>query len=327
MRTLARLVVTLVLALATSAFAQDGKPVTHEDLARFRAERPRGGGAKAAPGARPGAPKLVLPLVMDQMRDATLKRLAPHFSTGGFQRLMRQGAVLTGHYGQQNTYTGPGHALVASGAYGYLNGIMQNKWYNRRTGRSEAMLFDPQARHLSGPTDADAETSPRNFVGSTVGDELILASGRRGARVVAVAVKERGAILTGGRFGHAYYLDETTGGFTTSTYYMKELPAWAQAFNARKPLDAWFGKQWERALQVDPQFIFITSWNEWIAMRLPEFNGRREPVMFVDQYTQEYSRDIEPMKGGHGDDYYYQLVSYVRRYKGVRQPPVAASSR
>lgn len=85
-----------------------------------------------------------------------------------------------------------------------------------------------------------------------------------------------------------------------------------------------FAEQWERALAVDPQFIFITGWNEWIAMRLPEFAGVREPVMFVDQYTQEYSRDIEPMKGGHFDHYYYQMVSNIRRFKGVRPRPKAS---
>jgi hypothetical protein len=86
-----------------------------------------------------------------------------------------------------------------------------------------------------------------------------------------------------------------------------------------------FAEQWERALEVDPQFIFITSWNEWIAMRLPEFAGHREPVMFVDQYTEEYSRDIEPMKGGHDDNYYYQMISYIRRFKGVRPLPAPVS--
>jgi hypothetical protein len=80
-------------------------------------------------------------------------------------------------------------------------------------------------------------------------------------------------------------------------------------------------EQWERALKEDPKFIFITGWNEWIAMRFNEFCGVKEPVMFVDQFDQEHSRDIEPMKGGHGDNYYYQMVSYIRRYKGVRPPP------
>ncbi len=85
-----------------------------------------------------------------------------------------------------------------------------------------------------------------------------------------------------------------------------------------------FTEQWEHALKIDPEFIFITGWNEWIALRLPEFAGVRKPVMFVDEFTQEYSRDVEPMKGGHADNYYYQMISYIRRFKGVRPPPSAA---
>ena len=81
-------------------------------------------------------------------------------------------------------------------------------------------------------------------------------------------------------------------------------------------------EQWERALQEDPRFLFVTGWNEWIAGRFAEFNGIKRPVMFVDQFDQEHSRDIEPMSGGHGDDYYYQLVSQVRRYKGARPLPL-----
>jgi len=80
-------------------------------------------------------------------------------------------------------------------------------------------------------------------------------------------------------------------------------------------------EQWERALKEDPHFIFITGWNEWIAGRFAEFNRIKLPVMFVDQFDHEHSRDIEPMRGGHGDDYFYQLVNYVRRYKGARPLP------
>ena len=84
-----------------------------------------------------------------------------------------------------------------------------------------------------------------------------------------------------------------------------------------------FTEQWERAFQEDPQFLFVTGWNEWIAGRYNEFGGVRLPVMFVDQFDQEHSRDCEPMKGGHGDNYYYQLAANIRRFKGVRPlPPV-----
>ncbi|MBL9138536.1 MAG: hypothetical protein JNK85_21895 [Verrucomicrobiales bacterium] len=86
-----------------------------------------------------------------------------------------------------------------------------------------------------------------------------------------------------------------------------------------------FAEQWNRVLAEDPRFVFVTGWNEWIAGRFAEFNGVKLPVMFVDQFDQEHSRDLEPMKGGHGDDYYYQMIGYIRRYKGTRALPILKS--
>jgi hypothetical protein len=86
-----------------------------------------------------------------------------------------------------------------------------------------------------------------------------------------------------------------------------------------------FDEQWRRALQVNPKFIFVTGWNEWIAGRFQTWSKFTEADcyfpggLFVDQYTHEYSRDCEPMRGGHTDNYYYQLASWVRRFKGVRE--------
>jgi len=88
-----------------------------------------------------------------------------------------------------------------------------------------------------------------------------------------------------------------------------------------------FTEQWQRALQVAPEFVHVTGWNEWVAQRFiseqggQTMLGERLPpggTFFVDQYNQEFSRDIETMKGGHGDNYYYQLASNIRRYKGAR---------
>ncbi|TXF86330.1 hypothetical protein FUA23_19620 [Neolewinella aurantiaca] len=87
-----------------------------------------------------------------------------------------------------------------------------------------------------------------------------------------------------------------------------------------------FAEQWKRALEVDPEFVFITGWNEWVAMRFTD--GRAKEIMgkpikkgetfFVDQYNEEFSRDIEPMKGGFGDNYYYQMIDGIRKFKGAR---------
>ena len=88
-----------------------------------------------------------------------------------------------------------------------------------------------------------------------------------------------------------------------------------------------FAEQWENALKQDPKFVFVTGWNEWIAGRFNEFAGYTAPVIFVDEFDQEHSRDIEPMKGGHGDDYYYELVEFARRYKGSRRPLKAGAQK
>jgi hypothetical protein len=90
-----------------------------------------------------------------------------------------------------------------------------------------------------------------------------------------------------------------------------------------------FEEQWTRALQVDPEFVFVTGWNEWVAGRYTEWSKYKDTDcydrggLFVDEYNQEYSRDCEPMRGGHGDNYYYQLASWVRRFKGTRERPRA----
>jgi hypothetical protein len=86
-----------------------------------------------------------------------------------------------------------------------------------------------------------------------------------------------------------------------------------------------FDEQWKQAIALDPKFVFVTGWNEWIAGRYTEWSKYTDADcyypggLFVDEYTQEYSRDCEPMRGGHGDNYYYQLASWIRQYKGVRE--------
>ena len=95
-------------------------------------------------------------------------------------------------------------------------------------------------------------------------------------------------------------------------------------------------EQWKRALEVDPPFVIVTGWNEWVAQRFvhgnphkPKWRGFTKltegDTYFVDQYTQEFSRDSEPMKDGHSDNYYYQMVANIRRYKGVRPPVIPVS--
>ncbi len=91
-----------------------------------------------------------------------------------------------------------------------------------------------------------------------------------------------------------------------------------------------FDEQWRRAMEINPKFVFLTGWNEWVAGRYTNWsrysdqNAYFKGGLFVDEYDQEYSRDCEPMLGGHTDDYYYQMAAWVRRYKGLRPMPTAA---
>jgi predicted AlkP superfamily pyrophosphatase or phosphodiesterase len=203
-----------------------------------------------APASMGGAakPKLVLVVVLDQFRADYLSRFESHFGDTGFKRLARTGASWTGHYGHYVTYTGPGHALILSGSYPQMNGIAANKFFNPATQRSEAMVFDGESEIIGvKKTDPDMDVSPRNFVGSTLGDELAIATARK-SRTIALATKGRGAILLGGRLGRAYYMNDDTGEMTTSTYYTSQLPNWVAGWNTKKLADGYFGKPWERVM-------------------------------------------------------------------------------
>ncbi len=163
----------------------------------------------------------------------------------------------------------------------------------------------PQPDYFQGPTQPNMwswlEVYPQHVFRNARGEKEQMSVG-----VAQNAVNGRlGAMSEPGAHGRSFH-----NGATDS-----QPEAVLRGFNATE--------QWERALKKDPRFIFVTGWNEWIAGRFAEFSGVRLPVMFVDQFDQEHSRDIEPMQGGHGDNYYYQFTDYVRRYKGVRPlPPV-----
>ncbi len=102
-------------------------------------------------------------------------------------------------------------------------------------------------------------------------------------------------------------------------------------------LGLYFEQQWQRALEVDPEFIYVTGWNEWIAGHYivqpgtdTAFLGKQLNLgdfFHVDGFNEEYSRDAEPMNGGYSDNYYFQLASFIRKYKGVRPPEVASAAK
>jgi hypothetical protein len=201
-------------------------------------------GATPVPAAPGETPRLVLVVVVDQLRYDYLPRFA-HAFTGGFRRLMLEGAVFTNaHLDHYPTVTAVGHSAMLTGAPPSISGIVGNDWYDRTLKRNITSVEDPETR-LLGAGEAPG-CSPHRLRVSTVGDELKMVY--PGARVIGISHKDRAAILTAGRMANlALWWDTQTGAFVSSTWYAPELPKWVAAFNAGRPADAWLGCGW-RAL-------------------------------------------------------------------------------
>lgn len=197
----------------------------------------------------PERPKLAVVIVVDQFREEYLTRYSKFFGKDGFNRLMKNGARMTNaHYSHATTYTGPGHAQILSGSFGHTNGIVGNRWWNPASKQVETMFYDANAKiegiELS-PKDDD--TSPRNFIGNNLSDELLLSNHFK-SKAIGIAVKDRSAVMLAGKLGKAYWFHEQKGGMVTSSYYQPTLPAWVKAFNALRIPDSYFGKAWTKSL-------------------------------------------------------------------------------
>lgn len=198
--------------------------------------------------SEPKRPRLVLLIVVDQFRYDYLERFEDLFVANGLRRLLREGASWTqSNYDHTPTYTAPGHGTMMTGAYPAETGIIGNEWYDRPTGFRITSVADGSTKLLGDNPNANG-SSPHRLVGSTVGDELRLATNGR-SKVIGISVKDRSAILPAGRNANAaYWLSTATGHMVSSTYYFKALPSWVTAFNNTKPADKYFGAKWERLL-------------------------------------------------------------------------------
>lgn len=196
-------------------------------------------------------PKLVVGIVVDQMRQEYLNRFQDKFSKGGFNRMLGEGFYLTNaHYNYTPTVTGPGHASVYTGTTPAIHGIIGNDWYDKNIGEIVNCVNDPQQKPI-GSAEGKGTVSPWRMLSTTLTDELKLATQKQ-AKVVGVSVKDRGAVLPAGHLPDgAYWYDSETGKFITSTYYTKTLPAWAQTFNSRNLADQYLNKDWTTLFPID----------------------------------------------------------------------------
>ena len=217
------------------------------------AQRPGPPRASAARGATTRA-KLVLLIVVDQFRYDYLERFGDLFGSGGFKRLLNEGALFTNaNYDYVPTFTACGHAAISSGSVPALNGIVGNAWFDRQSGKVRVMVADDSAHLItSGGASANGgAASPRTLIGTTIADQIRLANNFQ-SKVVAASLKDRSAVLPGGqRPNGAFWFSEADGEFVSSDYYSKELPAWVKKFSAADRADKYFGMKWERVLPAE----------------------------------------------------------------------------
>lgn len=197
-------------------------------------------------------PKLVVGIVVDQMRQEYLYRFSNKFGEGGFKRMMNEGFMLqNAHYNYVPTVTGAGHASVYTGTTPANHGIIGNDWYDKELKKNVYCAGDPTVSTVGSTSVEDGKMSPHRLLTTTITDELKLATQKR-AKVIGISIKDRGSILPAGHMADAaYWYDEKVGKFITSTYYMNALPAWVDTFNKRNLPDKYLSQVWNTLLPIE----------------------------------------------------------------------------
>lgn len=191
--------------------------------------------------------KLVVGIIVDQMKYDYVFRYWDKLGNDGFKRLMQHGYFLNeAYYNYAPTITGPGHASVYTGTTPATHGIISNDWYEKQSKQSMYCVQDNNHRAVGAmPGDTLNNMSPNNLLVTTIGDELHISNNFKN-KVIGVAIKDRGAILPAGRSANAaYWWDWKSKNFITSTYYMQALPNWVKEFNAQKLPDTYFKEGWK----------------------------------------------------------------------------------
>ncbi|QJX47086.1 alkaline phosphatase family protein [Hymenobacter taeanensis] len=195
-------------------------------------------------------PKLVVGIVVDQMRYDYLYRYWSKYGNGGFRRLLGEGfSYENAHYNYVPTYTGPGHASIYTGTTPSVHGIVGNNWLVREEGKGTYVTEDNTVQSVGG-TAAAGQQSPRHMLTSTITDELRLATNFQ-SKVIGVCIKDRGSILPAGHAANAaYWYDGSNGAFISSTFYQATLPEWVQQFNQKQLAAQYLSKPWETLLPI-----------------------------------------------------------------------------
>ncbi|WP_378184312.1 alkaline phosphatase PafA [Aquimarina sp. SS2-1] len=188
-------------------------------------------------------PKLVISIVVDQMRYDYLSRFYNQYSEGGFKKLLEKGFSCNNHHVDYvPTTTAPGHASIYTGTTPRFHGIIGNSWYDRKKKEKIYCVFDSSVSPV-GTGSTDGKMSPSKLKVTTIGDQNRIDTQMRG-KSISVAMKERGAVLSGGHTANAAYWfrGKNQGSWISSSYYLKKLPKWVIQFNESDIIENYFNE-------------------------------------------------------------------------------------
>lgn len=226
-------------------------------------------------------PKLVIGIVIDQMRYDYLIKFQKNFTKGGFNKLMNEGIFLQNvHYNYVPTYTGPGHASIFTGTTPRYHGIIANDWYDKFSQKIIYCTEDDSTISI-GTNNTNGRMSPKNLVASTITDELKLMHHQQ-SKVTALSIKDRSAILPAGHIPDgAYWWDGETGNFISSSFYTSKLPEWVIKFNQQNLSLQYLQKNWDLLLPKEKYISALPDSNPYeksiISTQPPRF-----PYLFSD---------------------------------------------
>ena len=261
------------------------------------------GGCITAQNVAPPKPKLVVLFVIDGLPQRQVLDYRDQLGPDGLRRFLDRGAwYAQAYYGHAHTVTAAGHATLLTGAYPHRTGIIGNEWRDPVSGIEVYNTGDEAHTYLENRTAKLSGTSPRNLKVETMGDVLRRADPR--AKVMGISAKDRGAILPAGKSGTAYMYMWDSGRFATSSYYMREHPAWVKAFNGAQRADRYFKVAWSPLLPAAAYARSLPDGRPWYGPggRLPktfgeglqkpaaDFYASLLPSPFIDELTLDFAR-------------------------------------
>jgi predicted AlkP superfamily pyrophosphatase or phosphodiesterase len=192
----------------------------------------------------PKKPKLIVAVVIDQFRYDYLLKFGADY-TGGLKQLLEHGAVFDdAHHIHFPTVTASGHSTFLTGATPSISGIVGNDWYDREIRKDVTSVEDDSTRLIGGVPGAIG-SSPRRLLVSTLGDEIKMQEGRDDARVIGISIKDRASILPSGHMADAaYWFDNASNHWVTSSFYRETLPGWVKELNDAHPNSRAVGAEW-----------------------------------------------------------------------------------